>query len=187
MIVGKRELEFFGHYLDCNSLPVYQDTEKIELVIRVACGAKGLWKPRGMLHPDRWGKDRPLMSPLSPRLRGAWSLGTLLDQGWHRPAVQLLFRITEASVFCHHEGYLKQLTDLEDFDRSPAGGCIHVVLVPAFAPSLCSWPFYWPPLQPLASSLSHWINLLILGLKSPAQCLVGTTGFFLFRWCFIDT
>ena len=42
MIIAKRELEFFVHYLDCDSLPMYQDTEKTELVIRVACGAKGL-------------------------------------------------------------------------------------------------------------------------------------------------
>ena len=42
MIVAKRELEFFVRYLDCDSLPMNQDPEKIELVIRVACGAEGL-------------------------------------------------------------------------------------------------------------------------------------------------
>ena len=92
MIVAKRELEFFVRYLDCDSLPMNQDPEKIELVIRVACGAEGLWKPLGTFHPGR-GREHGLLQGLHTVFIAceAWLLGVPWDQGWHRPTVQFLF------------------------------------------------------------------------------------------------
>ena len=92
MIVAKRELEFFVRYLDCDSLPMNQDPEKIELVIRVACGAEGLWKPLGTFHPGRGREDGLLQGLHAVFIASeAWLLGVPWDQGWHRPTVQFLF------------------------------------------------------------------------------------------------